>query len=439
MRARKKSEEPGTATATASARSRTSRTEGRTPGGQSGRGGAESVPPTLVGLQGTIGNAAVVQMLRAAGRLGEEDAQDAHQHSADCGHDEAGRPAVQRSAVQEVLRGPGRPLDGATRADMEARLGADFSDVRVHSGTAARASAAEIGARAYTSGSHVVIGAGGGDKHTLAHELTHVIQQRTGPVAGTDNGTGLRVSDPSDRFEREAEANARRVMSGGPAVQRAALDGPGERARAETAVQRANDSGNRPQINHANPNDDWFADNTTAARGDGLVLSGHGGWERVDGYFRVPRGTRLHFYTVHGQTVPDDLGGQVEQGTEQAGSVEQGTQAGASRTLVGGRSAPNYMISYPSGLTIRGNPAVATPVAGGYDVELDPGTPGAHVINVATLLDPQLAGHSIVFDDNVLLSDILHADMGDVHFAACRFVETGRPGTRNQGDGLFNP
>ncbi|MGW2818437.1 eCIS core domain-containing protein, partial [Streptomyces sp. NPDC001415] len=92
--------------------------------------------------------------------------------------------------------------------------GADFSDVRIHNDSAAKASAAEVGARAYTSGSHVVIGDGGADKHTLAHELTHVIQQRQGPVAGTDNGSGLKVSDPSDRFEREAEANATRVMSG---------------------------------------------------------------------------------------------------------------------------------------------------------------------------------------------------------------------------------
>jgi hypothetical protein len=95
---------------------------------------------------------------------------------------------------------------------MESRLGADFSDVRLHTGSAARASAAEVGARAYTSGSHIVIGDGGGDKHTLAHELTHVIQQRQGPVAGTDNGAGLSVSDPGDRFERAAEANAVRVM-----------------------------------------------------------------------------------------------------------------------------------------------------------------------------------------------------------------------------------
>ncbi|MFF4674929.1 DUF4157 domain-containing protein [Streptomyces sp. NPDC001279] len=173
--------------------------------------------PGLLPLQATMGNAAVVQMLRQAGH---HWAEEERRHSAECGHDRDGQPAVQRSAVREVLRSPGRPLDSGTRADMEARFGADFSDVRIHNDSAAKASAAEVGARAYTSGSHVVIGDGGGDRHTLAHELTHVIQQRQGPVAGTDNGAGLRVSDPSDRFEREAEANARRVMTGHPGAQR---------------------------------------------------------------------------------------------------------------------------------------------------------------------------------------------------------------------------
>ncbi|MFJ7907430.1 DUF4157 domain-containing protein [Kitasatospora sp. NPDC096204] len=156
--------------------------------------------------QAAAGNRAVVQMLRRAGH--------GHDGQHDGQHDEL--PEVQRSAVHEVLRAPGRPLDEAVRTDMEARFGADFSDVRIHSGPAARSSAAEVGALAYTSGSHVVVGAGGGDRHTLAHELAHVIQQRRGAVAGTDNGAGLKVSDPADRFEREAEATARRVMAGHP-------------------------------------------------------------------------------------------------------------------------------------------------------------------------------------------------------------------------------
>ena len=153
-------------------------------------------PAAILALQRSAGNAAVVRMLSGT------------------------RPApVQRSAVHDVLRSPGRPLDAPIRSEMEDRLDADFSDVRLHTGEAAHRSAAEIGARAYTSGHHVVIGPGGADKHTLAHELTHVIQQRHGPVSGADNGSGLAVSDPSDRFEREAEANASRALAA-PAAQR---------------------------------------------------------------------------------------------------------------------------------------------------------------------------------------------------------------------------
>ncbi|HEV7627310.1 MAG TPA: DUF4157 domain-containing protein, partial [Streptomyces sp.] len=180
-------------------------------------------------------------MLRQAGHPW---AQEQHRHGAGCGHRSEQEPQVQRrSAVHDVLRGGGRPLDDASRSDMESRLGADFSDVRIHTGSAAKASAAEMGARAYTSGSHVVIGDGGGDRHTLAHELTHVIQQRQGPVAGTDNGSGLSVSDPSDRFEREAEANAHRALAATPDTHQHAHD---QGARSEAggafvtgAVQRA--------------------------------------------------------------------------------------------------------------------------------------------------------------------------------------------------------
>ncbi|MGW2250120.1 eCIS core domain-containing protein [Kitasatospora sp. NPDC001660] len=151
-------------------------------------------------LQRTIGNAAVTRLVERTRR----------ESGGTGGQDEL---PLQRSLVPQVLRTAGQPLDTTTRREMESRLGADFSDVRLHTGSTARASAAEVGARAYTSGSHVVLGEGGGDRHTLAHELTHVIQQRQGPVAGTDRGDGLRISDPSDRHEREAEANAVRALS----------------------------------------------------------------------------------------------------------------------------------------------------------------------------------------------------------------------------------
>ncbi|WP_410597532.1 DUF4157 domain-containing protein [Amycolatopsis sp. lyj-23] len=160
-------------------------------------------PAGVLGLQRAVGNAGTASLL-------EEE----------------------RSPVHDVVgSGGGTPLDASTRADMESRLGADFSDVRVHTDGAAHDSAKSVNAQAYTVGSDIVFQRDKYDpasepgRHMLAHELTHVVQQRSGPVDGTDAGGGVKVSDPSDRFEREAVANADRVMSApvaAPAVQRCA-------------------------------------------------------------------------------------------------------------------------------------------------------------------------------------------------------------------------
>lgn len=133
-------------------------------------------------------------------------------------------------AVQDVVSGSGQPIDAGVRGDLEARMGQDFSDVRVHTGDVADASARSVSAHAYTVGSNIVFQRGAYDpgstegQKMLAHELTHVVQQRSGPVDGTPIGGGVSVSDPSDRFEREAAANAETVMSQPAPVQRHAED-----------------------------------------------------------------------------------------------------------------------------------------------------------------------------------------------------------------------
>jgi hypothetical protein len=120
--------------------------------------------------------------------------------------------------VHDVISGGGSPLDEDVRTDMEARMGQDFSDVRIHTGDAADASARSVSAHAYTVGSNIVFQRGGYEpgsaagQQLLAHELTHVVQQRSGPVDGTPAAGGVSLSDPSDRFEVEAAANAERVM-----------------------------------------------------------------------------------------------------------------------------------------------------------------------------------------------------------------------------------
>jgi hypothetical protein len=82
--------------------------------------------------------------------------------------------------VHQVLASEGRPLDPVTRAFFEPRLGYDLSPVRVHAGAAAARSAAAVNALAYTVGHRIVLGSGGADRHLLAHELAHVVQQTGG-------------------------------------------------------------------------------------------------------------------------------------------------------------------------------------------------------------------------------------------------------------------
>ncbi|WSW01807.1 DUF4157 domain-containing protein [Streptomyces sp. NBC_01006] len=164
-------------------------------------GGSGGFPGDVFALQRMVGNAAVARALERERRVhGSERV--------------SGVPDERRAAVQDVTNSGGRPIREPLRGEMESRLGAPLSDVRLHTGPQARRSAAALGARAYTSGSHIVIGEGGADKKTLVHELIHVLQQREGPVAGSDHGGGVRLSDPSDRFERAAETGAAQVMSG---------------------------------------------------------------------------------------------------------------------------------------------------------------------------------------------------------------------------------
>jgi len=127
------------------------------------------------------------------------------------------------SLVKDVVNsGGGSPLDRDTRRFMESRLGADFADVRVHTDTRASESAQSVQAHAYTVGTDVVFQSGrytpesDSGKRMLAHELTHVVQQRSGPVAGTPAPGGIQISHPSDHFEQAAESSADRVMSAGP-------------------------------------------------------------------------------------------------------------------------------------------------------------------------------------------------------------------------------
>ena len=87
----------------------------------------------------------------------------------------------------KALRGGGQPLPESVRNYFEPRFGSDFGRVRIHTDSQAAMSARELNARAYTQGHDIVFAAGEHSPSTtagrrlLAHELTHVVQQRSNP------------------------------------------------------------------------------------------------------------------------------------------------------------------------------------------------------------------------------------------------------------------
>jgi Domain of unknown function (DUF4157)/Protein of unknown function (DUF2778) len=185
--------------------------------------------------------------------------------------DSCRKPVPQRSTVpaivHNVLRSPGSPLDSATRTFLEPRFGRDFSHVRVHAdGTAAR-SADAVSARAYTVGRDVVLGseyASAGSRERLgllAHELTHVAQQRGASAAPA----GLRVAD-DPALEGEAESNAASIATGGVRVERVARSGHMHRAPKTLGTKFTHTSGKTSA----------FTKITAAYDGRNFILDGDG-------------------------------------------------------------------------------------------------------------------------------------------------------------------
>lgn len=80
-------------------------------------------------------------------------------------------------------RGSGSAMPSDTRQYMEGRFGADFSGVRIHTGSAAESMSSNIHAQAFTHGNDIYFNSGKYAPQTeaggllLAHELTHTIQQ----------------------------------------------------------------------------------------------------------------------------------------------------------------------------------------------------------------------------------------------------------------------
>jgi hypothetical protein len=143
--------------------------------------------------------------------------------------------------VHEVLNSPGQPLDASARAFFEPRFGNDFSKVRVHVDGEAAKSARSVNALAYTVGQNLVFDSQqyapqtAAGRRLIAHELTHVIQQRF-QTSLSPNA----VSRSDSAQEAEAEAIANTVNSG--AMVPELLSSPSD---TKGVLQRSNGDGDK--------------------------------------------------------------------------------------------------------------------------------------------------------------------------------------------------
>ncbi len=182
---------------------------------------------------GVAAHAGAVRQLRAepGARQDKEPAADSEAHScgAGCGHRElASAPAPAGGAA----------LPGPVQAKMEGSFGADFGNVRVSETKAA----SDVGALAYTQGENISFAPGQYDpgsrsgQELIGHELTHVVQQRSGRVGGAQ-AKGAPINADTG-LEQEADTMGSRAAQGLPATVAGAAP--------DSAIQRK--EGTSPEI-----------------------------------------------------------------------------------------------------------------------------------------------------------------------------------------------
>jgi hypothetical protein len=142
------------------------------------------------------------------------DAGDTAQRTPEVGAE--GGPVSDAVAARiQASRGGGAPLDDGARAKMEDGFGTSFDHVRVHTGREADSLNRSLGAKAFTTGNDVYFrGDASPTDHTLlAHELTHVVQQRS-----MTGGGRMHVGPAGDAHEQQADGMAAAVASGSTAA-----------------------------------------------------------------------------------------------------------------------------------------------------------------------------------------------------------------------------
>lgn len=118
-------------------------------------------------------------------------------------------------------KGNGNPMTNTVKAEMESGFGRNFNNVRIHTGTKAIQMSKDIGAKAFTNGNNIYFNSNEynpsstSGKRLLAHELTHVVQQKSSnSTIQKDGEPTTATTSTSNTQQTEATINAVPALGG---------------------------------------------------------------------------------------------------------------------------------------------------------------------------------------------------------------------------------
>ncbi|MBC6420239.1 MAG: DUF4157 domain-containing protein [Hormoscilla sp. SP5CHS1] len=155
----------------------------------------------------------------------------------------SGEASSELTSAINSARGGGQPLDAGLQQSMGRAMGADFSGVRVHTDARSDQLNKSLQAKAFTRGQDVFFRQGEyqpgtrGGKETIAHELTHVVQQ-----SGTD------VSRESQQHQQSSHSPNKETQQGGMGTRRFNSIG----ARATKRIEHGNENQSEGTRNKSN-------------------------------------------------------------------------------------------------------------------------------------------------------------------------------------------
>ncbi len=134
--------------------------------------------------------------------------------------DNSGYAPDELSAMLHSSAGSGSPIPESIQEDIGGKMGAEFSNVRIHTGSSAIHMNESLGAHAFTHGTDIYFNKGKYAPHSkeglklLAHELTHVVQQ-TGEVQ-TFQAPDIQKFDPHEKIEEQLRAKNPELITEAP-------------------------------------------------------------------------------------------------------------------------------------------------------------------------------------------------------------------------------